>query len=55
MGNDATRFRQYAAECRRLGDQAAEKDKAALMVIAAAWIAWAEEAERKQQSALQNV
>ena len=51
MENDATRFRQYAAECRRLAQGAAEKDKAVLMEIAAAWIACAEEAERKQRSA----
>ncbi len=51
MEDDATRFRQYAAECRRLADRAAEQDKATLMEIAAAWIACAEEAERKQQGA----
>ena len=49
MDNDATLFRQYATECRRLADRAAEKDKTILMQIAAAWIACAEEADRKQQ------
>jgi hypothetical protein len=49
MDNDATIFRQYAAECQRLADRAAEKDKTILMQIAAAWIACAEEADRKQQ------
>jgi hypothetical protein len=51
MENDATRFRQYAAESRRLADRAAEKDKAVLLEIAAAWIACADTAERKQQGA----
>ena len=51
MEDDATRFRQYAAECRRLAQGAAEKDRAVLMEIAAAWIACAEEVERKQRSA----
>jgi hypothetical protein len=44
MESDADRFRQYAAECKRLADRASEKDKAALMEIAAAWIVCAEEA-----------
>jgi hypothetical protein len=48
MDNDADRFRQYAAECKRLADRASEKDKAILMEIAAAWVVCAEEAERKQ-------
>ena len=54
MDSDADRFRQYAAECRRLAQRASEKDKAILMEIAAAWIACAEEAERKAQSATKN-
>ena len=48
------RFRQYAAECRRLAQRASEKDKAILMEIAGAWIACAEEAEREAQSATKN-
>jgi hypothetical protein len=51
MDNDAARFRQYAEECRRLAQQASERDKPVLMEIAVAWIVCAEEAERKQQSA----
>ena len=51
MENDAARFREYAAECRRLAQRALEKDKTVLMEIASAWIACAKEAERKQQSA----
>jgi hypothetical protein len=47
MDDDATRFRQYAAVCRRLAQQASEKDRQILMEIAAAWIGCAEEAERK--------
>jgi hypothetical protein len=54
MDNDAVRFRQYSAECRRLAQQASEKDKAILMEIAAAWIACADEEERKAQFATKN-
>ncbi len=45
--DDAEKFRQYATECRRLAQKAAAKDKAVLLEIANAWIACAEEAERK--------
>ena len=55
MDNDATRFRQYAAECQRLAGGASARDKPILMEIAAAWIACAEEDERKQQPAEKNV
>lgn len=44
---EAEKFRQYAAECQRLAQRASEKDRAVLMEIAAAWLACAEEAERK--------
>jgi len=54
MDSDADRFRQHAAECRRLAQRVSEKDKAILMEIAGAWIACAEEAERKAQSATKN-
>jgi hypothetical protein len=50
MANDAARFREYAEECRRLAQQASERDKAVLMEIAGAWIVCAEEAKRKQHS-----
>jgi hypothetical protein len=45
--DDVEKFRQYAAECRRLAHKAAAKDKAVLLEIANAWIACADEAERK--------
>ena len=48
---NAERFRQYAAECRRLAKTAASKDRAALLEIANAWITVAEEAERKEKAA----
>ena len=48
-GDNAKKFRQYAAECRRLAERASEKDRKALMEIAQAWITCAEEAERKEQ------
>ncbi len=48
----AEQFRQYAAECRRLAKTAAPKERAAaLLEIANAWIAVAEETERKQKAA----
>jgi hypothetical protein len=40
------KFREYAAECRRLARVAAEKDRAMLIEIAEAWVVCAEEAER---------
>jgi hypothetical protein len=45
------KFREHAAECLRLAQRATEKDRKALMEIAEAWIACAEEAERKEKSA----
>ena len=44
---DADKFRDYAAECRRLARAASEKDRTVLIEIADAWIACAEQAERK--------
>ena len=44
---NAKKFREYAAECRRLARTASEKDRAALIAIAEAWIVCAEQAERK--------
>jgi hypothetical protein len=49
MEDDASRFRQYAAECRRLAERAMGEDKTILMEIAAAWIGCAERLERKQE------
>lgn len=48
--SNAKKFRDYAAECRRLAQRAPEKDRKVLMEIAEAWIACAEEAERKECS-----
>lgn len=45
--SSAKRFRDYAAECRRMAQRAPEKDRKVLMEIAAAWDVCAEEAERK--------
>jgi hypothetical protein len=45
--DDAEQYRQYAAECRRLAANAAAKDKSILLEIADAWIACAEEVERR--------
>ena len=47
---DAQKFRDYAAECRRLAQRAADKDRKVLMEIAEAWDACAKEAERKENS-----
>jgi hypothetical protein len=46
---NAKKFREYAAECRRLAQRAPEKDRKVLLEIAEAWTACAEEAERKQK------
>lgn len=45
-GENVKKFRDYAAECRRLAQRASEKDRKVLMEIAEAWIICAEEAER---------
>jgi hypothetical protein len=45
--DNSDRFRQYAAVCRRLANEASGEDKATLMEIASAWINCAEEFERK--------
>jgi hypothetical protein len=42
--NDIDKYRQYAAECRRLAEKSAAKDRAILLEIAEAWIACAERA-----------
>jgi hypothetical protein len=45
---NAKKFRDYAAECRRMAAQSSsEKDRMVLMEIAQAWTVCAEEAERK--------
>ena len=46
--SNAKKFRDYAAECRRLAQRASEKDRKVLMEIAQAWDVCAEEAERKE-------
>lgn len=43
---NAQKFRDYAAECRRLARGASGKDRAVLIEIAEAWILCAEQAER---------
>jgi hypothetical protein len=52
---NAKKFREYAAECRRLAQRASQNDRKALMEIAEAWISCAEEAERKENSANKKV
>jgi len=47
--DDAEKYRQYAAECRRLAAKAAAKDKSILLELADAWIACAKEAERRRK------
>jgi hypothetical protein len=44
------KFRQYAAECRRLAQRASGKDREVLIEIAEAWTACAEEVARKEKS-----
>ena len=43
---NAQKFRDYAAECRRLARTASESDRAVLIEIAEAWIVCAEQTER---------
>jgi hypothetical protein len=51
-GGSAKKFRDYAAECRRMAAQSSsEKDRMVLMEIALAWTVCAEEAERKTKRA----
>jgi len=52
---NSKKFREHAAECRRLMQRASEKDRKVLMEIAEAWISCAEEAERKENSADKKV
>jgi hypothetical protein len=50
-GGSAKKFRDYAAECRRMAAQSAsEKDRMVLMEIAQAWTVCAEEAETQDQA-----
>jgi hypothetical protein len=44
--DEKEKYRQYAAECRRLAAKSPAKDRAILLEIAEAWIACAEGAER---------
>jgi hypothetical protein len=44
--DDKDKYRQYAAECRRLAAKSSAKDKAILLEIADAWIACADGAGR---------
>jgi hypothetical protein len=44
---NAKKFRDYAAECRRLARAASEQDRHVLIEIAEAWIVCAEQAERE--------
>jgi hypothetical protein len=49
MENDPNRFRQSAAECRRLAEQTSENDRKVLLEIANAWLSCADQAERKKR------
>jgi hypothetical protein len=51
---NATKFRAYAAECRRLARTASETDRVVLMEIAEAWMVCAEQAERNAKRHRQN-
>lgn len=46
----AQKFRDYAAECRRLAQRSSERDRNALMEIADAWEICALEAERRENA-----
>jgi len=46
---NAQKFRDYAAECRRLARTASGTDRAVLIEIAEAWILCAEQAEQAER------
>ena len=46
---NAQKFRDYAAECRRLARAASGTDRAVLIEIAEAWILCAEQAEQAER------
>jgi hypothetical protein len=46
---NAQKFRDYAAQCRRLARNASGTDRAVLIEIAEAWILCAEQAERAER------
>jgi hypothetical protein len=49
MEDDPNSFRQYAAECRRLAEQASENDRKVLVEIADAWLFCANQAKEKKR------
>jgi hypothetical protein len=53
--DDAEKFKEYAAECRRMALKAAANDKKVLLEIADAWVACAEEAARKLNNATKRI
>jgi hypothetical protein len=53
--DEAEKFREYAAECRRLAQKASAQDRAVLLEIASAWIACAEEAECKAEKMAKKI
>jgi hypothetical protein len=46
---DASTYRQYAEDCRRLANTMSEKDRKIMLTMAAAWDSRAGEAERIQR------
>ncbi|MFY9899800.1 MAG: hypothetical protein WAK67_18680 [Xanthobacteraceae bacterium] len=48
---NAKKFRDYAAECRRLASAASEADRVVLIEIAEAWMVCAEQAEQAERNA----
>ena len=48
------KFRDYAAECRRMAGAASEKDRVVLIEIAQAWMVCAEQAERTAKHRRKN-
>jgi hypothetical protein len=46
---DSEKFRKYAADCLRIARQMSGKDRQALLEIADAWEARAQDAEKKEK------
>ena len=47
---NADKFREYAEDCRRIAQSLAAKDRDVMLEIARAWIRYAEQQEKNQNS-----
>jgi len=54
MEDDPNRFRQFAAECRRLAERSSGNDREILLEIAGTWMSCAVQAENKKQTGVRE-